>query len=57
MYTNRNAIACGLSADSGLPGCMLWFSLVIGFLQKKCAENLEVMKLSQTPRVKILIIL
>lgn len=77
MYTNRNAITCGLSADSGLPGCihfygseyrysMLWFSLVIGFLQKKCAENLEVMKffvlslslsLSQTPRVKILIIL
>ena len=55
MYTNRNAIACGLSADSGLPGCihfygseyrysMLWFSLVIGFLQKKCTENLEVMK-------------
>ncbi len=55
MYTNRNAIACGLSADSGLPGCihfygseyrysMLWFSLVIGFLQKKYTENLEVMK-------------
>ena len=55
MYTNRNAIACGLSADSGLPErihfygsehrySMLWFSLVIGFLQKKCAENLEVMK-------------
>ena len=55
MYTNRNAIVCGLSAGSGLPGhirfsrseyrySMLWFSLVIGFLQKKCTENLEVMK-------------
>ena len=55
MYTNRNAIVCGLSAGSGLPGhirysrskyryIMLWFSLVIGFLQKKCTENLEVMK-------------
>ena len=43
---------------------MLWFSLVIGFLQKKCTENLEVMKffilslslslsLSQVSRVKI----
>ena len=55
MYTNRNAIVCGLSAGSGLPGhirfsrseyrySMLWFSLVIGFLQKKYTENLEVMK-------------
>ena len=55
MHTNRNAIVYGLSAGSGLPGhirfsrseyrySMLWFSLVIGFLQKKCAENLEVMK-------------
>ena len=55
MHTNRNAIVYGLSAGSGLPGhirfsrseyrySMLWFSLVIGFLQKKCTENLEVMK-------------
>ena len=55
MHTNRNAIVCGLSAGSGLPGhirfsrseyrySMLWFSLVIGFLQKKYTENLEVMK-------------
>lgn len=55
MYTNRNAIVYGLSAGSGLPGhirfsrseyrySMLWFSLVIGFLQKKYTENLEVMK-------------
>ena len=45
MHTNRNAIVYGLSAGSGLPGhirfsrseyrySMLWFSLVIGFLQK-----------------------
>ena len=73
MHTNRNAIVCGLSAGSGLPGrirfsrseyrySMLWFSLVIGFLQKKYTENLEVMKffilslslsLSQVSRVKI----
>ena len=55
MHTNRNAIVYGLSAGSGLPGhirfsrseyrySMLWFSLVIGFLQKKYTENLEVMK-------------
>ena len=55
MHTNRNAIVYGLSAGSGLPGhirfsrseyrySMLWFSLIIGFLQKKCTENLEVMK-------------
>lgn len=55
MHTNRNAIVYGLSAVSGLPGhirfsrseyrySMLWFSLVIGFLQKKYTENLEVMK-------------
>ena len=55
MHTNRNAIVYGLSAGSGLPGhirfsrseyrySMLWFSLVIGFLQKKHTENLEVMK-------------
>ena len=55
MHTNRNAIVYGLSACSGLPGhirfsrseyrySMLWFSLVIGFLQKKYTENLEVMK-------------
>lgn len=54
MHTNRNAIVYGLSAGSGLPGhirfsrseyrySMLWFSLVIGFLQKKYTENLEVM--------------
>ena len=53
MHTNRNAIVYGLSA--GLPGhirfsrseyrySMLWFSLIIGFLQKKYTENLEVMK-------------
>ena len=71
MHTNRNAIVYGLSAGSGLPGhirfsrseyrySMLWFSLVIGFLQKKCTENLEVMKffilslsLSLVSRVKI----
>ena len=45
MHTNRNAIVYGLSAGSGLPGhirfsrseyrySMLWFSLIIGFLQK-----------------------
>ena len=55
MHTNRNAIVYGLSAGSGLPGhirfsrseyrySMLWFSLIIGFLQKKYTENLEVMK-------------
>ena len=55
MHTNWNAIVYGLSAGSGLPGhirfsrseyrySMLWFSLVIGFLQKKYTENLEVMK-------------
>lgn len=66
MHTNRNAIVYGLSAGSGLPGhirfsrseyrySMLWFSLVIGFLQKKYTENLEVMKffiLSLVSRVK-----
>ena len=79
MHTNRNAIVYGLSAGSGLPGhirfsrseyrySMLWFSLVIGFLQKKYTENLEVMKffilslslslsLSLVSRVKIYIIL
>ena len=57
MHTNRNAIVYGLSAGSGLPGhirfsrseyrySMLWFSLVIGFLQKKYTENLEVISLS-----------
>ena len=70
MHTNRNAIVYGLSAGSGLPGhirfsrseyrySMLWFSLVIGFLQKKYTENLEVMKffiLSLVSRVKIQII-
>ena len=55
MHTNMNAIVYGLSAGSGLSGhirfsrseyrySMLWFSLVIGFLQKKYTENLEVMK-------------
>ena len=55
MHTNRNAIVYGLSAGSGLPGhirfsrseyrySMLWFSLVIGFLQKKYTQNLEVIK-------------
>ena len=55
MHTNRNAIVYGLSAGSGLPGhirfsrseyrySMLWFSLIIGFLQKKYTENSEVMK-------------
>ena len=55
MYTNRNAIVCGLSAGSGLPGhmrfsrseyrySMLWVSLVIGVFQKKCTENVEGMK-------------
>ena len=77
MHTNRNAIVYGLSAGSGLPGhirfsrseyrySMLWFSLVIGFLQKKYTENLEVMKffilslslsLSLVSRVKIYIFL
>ena len=52
MHTNRNAIVYGLSAGSGLPGhirfsrseyrySMLWFSLVIGFLQKKYTENFK----------------
>ena len=55
MYTNRNAIVCGLSAGSGLPGhirfsrseyrySMLWFSLVIGFLQKKWKEYKKIDK-------------
>ena len=64
MHTNRNAIVYGLSAGSGLPGhirfsrseyrySMLWFSLVIGFLQKKYTENLEVMKFFRALRYRL----
>ena len=56
MHTNRNAIVYGLSAGSGLPGhirfsrseyrySMLGLSLVIGVVQKKYTENLEVMNI------------
>lgn len=61
MHTNRNAIVYGLSAGSGLPGhirfsrseyrySMLWFSLVIGFLQKNYGSR---SKKGEIPRFEL----